>query len=358
MKKVGIIGIPSIALALVAWLVAGRGQPASAEDSTPVEARTATAERTSLGATVLATGVIRPQVGAQVAVGSRVSGVLRRLLVTVGDHVVQGELLAELDPTEFEARREQAEASLETAEVERDFARQQFERARGLIEGQVITQTEFDDAERAFRSSEARVREAQANVRSAGIQLEYTRIRAPISGVVATVSTQVGETVAASFAAPTFVTIVDLDRLEVWAYVDETDIGRVETGQTATFTVDTYPSTDFEGVVTAIRPQAEVQNNVVNYVTVLEIGEAGEHVLRPEMTTTVNIQLDAGGDVLAVPNGAVRRDDGGSHVLLPSAEGPVRRNVRTGARGRTHTEITEGLEEGDVVLVADNTETR
>ena len=79
--------------------------------------------------------------------------------------------------------------------------------------------------------------------------------------MVASVSTQVGETVAASFAAPTLVTIIDLARLEVWAYVDETDIGRVEVAQQATFTVDTYPSTDFSGVVTAIRPAAEIQNN-------------------------------------------------------------------------------------------------
>jgi macrolide-specific efflux system membrane fusion protein len=309
----------------------------------------------SIGSTVLSTGVIRPQVGAEVAVGSRVSGVLRRQYVTIGDRVESGQLLAELDHTEFEARREQAEARLETARVERDFAQQQYGRAQGLIRGEVITQTEFEDAERLFRASDARVREGEATVRAAQIQLGYTQIRAPISGVVASVSTQVGETVAASFAAPTFVTIIDLDRLEVWAYVDETDIGRVEVGQRGTFTVDTYGATEFEAVVTAIQPQAEIQNNVVNYITVLEIGEAGDFVLRPEMTTTVNISLRGRDDVVAVPHAAIRRDDQGTHVLVHSGDATTRRGIRTGIRGRTHTEVLEGLEAGESVVLDEAT---
>jgi macrolide-specific efflux system membrane fusion protein len=237
--------------------------------------------------------------------------------------------------------------------VDRDFTRQQFGRAEGLIRERVIAQTEFDDAERLLRTSEARLRETEATLRSAEIQLGYTKIRAPISGVVASVSTQVGETVAASFAAPTFLTIIDLERLEVWAYVDETDIGRVEVDQQAVFTVDTYPSTEFSGVVTAIRPAAEIQNNVVNYITVLEIGDIGDRVLRPEMTTTVNIHLEGRGSALAVPNDAVKSDDGGAYVLIRAPEGSIRKGIRTGYRGRTHTEVVEGLEEGDVVLLGD-----
>jgi macrolide-specific efflux system membrane fusion protein len=325
--------------------------PSAADAGATPATRLARVERMDIGTTVLATGVIRPQVGAQVAVGSRVSGVLRRLHVTVGDRIESGQLLAELDPTEFEARIEQAHAALETAAVERDFARIQFERAEELIRAQVIAQTEHDDARRALMASEARVREAEATVRSAEIQLGHTRIRAPISGVVASVSTQVGETVAASFAAPTFVTIIDLDRLEVWAYVDETDIGRVEVGQRGTFTVDTYGATEFDAVVTAIQPQAEIQNNVVNYITVLEIGRSDGHVLRPEMTTTVNIALGQREGVVAVPNEAIRRDEGGAYVLVPAGDAAARRGVRTGVRGRTHTEVLDGLEAGDTVVL-------
>ncbi|MDH3734217.1 MAG: efflux RND transporter periplasmic adaptor subunit, partial [Gemmatimonadota bacterium] len=257
MKKIGLLSILTILLAASVWVIVDGRTVRTADAGAPAARQTAAAELRTIGSTVLATGVVRPQVGAEVAVGSRVSGVLRRLYVTVGDRVRQGDLLAELDPTEFEARREQAAASLETARIEHGFARQQFERAQGLLEGQVIAQTEYDEAERAFKTAGARVREAEASLRSSEIQVDFTKIRAPIAGVVASVTTQVGETVAASFAAPTFVTIIDLDRLEVWAYVDETDIGRIEVGQDATFTVDTYLGTDFEGVVTAIQPQAE-----------------------------------------------------------------------------------------------------
>jgi macrolide-specific efflux system membrane fusion protein len=352
MKKIGVLAFSLALVALAAWLAVDRGLARSAE-TTALDLPTAAVGRMEIGSTVLATGVIRPQVGAEVAVGSRVSGVLQRLHVTVGDRVRQGQMLAELDPTEFEARHQQALASLETARVDRDFARQQFGRAEGLIRERVIAQTEFDDAERLLRTSEARLRETEATLRSAEIQLGYTKIRAPISGVVASVSTQVGETVAASFAAPTFLTIIDLERLEVWAYVDETDIGRVEVDQQAVFTVDTYPSTEFSGVVTAIRPAAEIQNNVVNYITVLEIGDIGDRVLRPEMTTTVNIHLEGRGSALAVPNDAVKSDDGGAYVLIRAPEGSIRKGIRTGYRGRTHTEVVEGLEEGDVVLLGD-----
>jgi macrolide-specific efflux system membrane fusion protein len=216
---------------------------------------------------------------------------------------------------------------------------------------EVITQAEFDAANLAFQTAAARVRQAEAALESAQIQLGYTRITAPIGGVVASVSTQVGETVAASFASPTFVTIIDLDRLEVWAYVDETDIGRVQVGQRATFTVDTYLDTDFGGTVTAIQPAAVIIDNVVNYVTLIEIGPTNGKILRPEMTTSVNIILEGLDDVLALPNGAVRRDSEGAFAYVPGPTGPERRAIRTGYRGSDFTEVLEGLEEGDVVLV-------
>jgi macrolide-specific efflux system membrane fusion protein len=354
MKRLGILTVTLALLASVVWFISSGGLVRAADAGSGAGVwETAVVERMDIGSTVLATGVIRPQVGAEVAVGSRVSGVLQRLHVTVGEQVRQGTLLAELDPTEFEARYQQALAQLETARVERDFATQQYERAQDLMREQVIAQTEFDEAERAFRATTAREREADANLSGARIQLDYTKIRAPISGVVATVTTQVGETVAASFAAPTFVTIIDLDRLEVWAYVDETDIGRVEVGQTATFTVDTYPSTDFDGLITAIRPQAEIQDNVVNYVTVLEIGNRQGRTLRPEMTTTVNIVLEGRTQVLAIPNGAVRRNADGAYALVADGSGSLRTSIETGFRGRSYTEVTRGLEEGTTVIIGD-----
>lgn len=352
MKKIGITVLAVGVAAAAFWFLGGRGSVSERAATNGGSAyRTATLSRRSVGSTVLATGVIRPQVGAEVQVGSRVSGILLELHANIGDRVEAGQLLAVLDPTEFQARGDQATAQLEAAEAEHAFAQVEFDRARQMLDSELIAQAEFDGAQRAFTMAAAQVRQLEATLKTAEIQLGYTRIHAPIGGVVAGVSTQVGETVAASFAAPTFVTIIDLDRLEVWAYVDETDIGRVEVGQGATFTVDTYTDTEFAGEVSAIQPKAEIIDNVVNYVTLLDIGDRQEKTLRPEMTTTVNIVIDGRDDVVAIPNGAIRRDADGQYAFLAGPDGPVRAAIRTGYRGSSYTEVLEGLDAGDTVVL-------
>lgn len=302
-----------------------------------------------LAATVLATGVVRPQVGAQVAVGSRISGVLRKLHVTVGDRVEAGELLAELDPQEATTSVARSEAALAIATAERAFAEREFERARLLNAREFVPASEHSAAQRLLESNGAREREATAALDAARVQLDYTRIRAPIGGVVGTVSTQEGETVAASLAAPTFLTIVDLARLEVWAYVDETDVGLVRAGQKVAFTVSTYPDAEFKGRVVAVRPSAEVIDNVVTYVTRISIDDRQGLLLRPEMTATIRIEREGRGSALAVPNGALRRDADGTYVLLSTNAGAERRAVRVGFRGSEHSEILSGLVAGDRV---------
>ncbi len=310
------------------------------------------ARERDLSSFVLATGIVRPQVGAEVEVGSRASGILSELHCDVGTHVKAGDLLAELDPTEFEAVRKQAAASLENARAERDYAETSYKRKKDLGE-KLVPGEEMDLSLRAYRVASANLIGAEATLESAQIKLGFTRIVSPIPGVVASVSTQVGETVAASFSAPTFVTIIDLDRLEVWAYVDETDIGRVEVGSRATFTVDTYANTEFVGRVAAIYPKAEVRDNVVNYVVIIEIVEDGGKVLRPEMTATTKIALEEGGKVLCVPNAAIRTDPEGSYVMLQEAGGdPIRRAVTLGVRGRGFTQVVDGLATKQRVLMA------
>lgn len=332
-----------------ALFVARDGGPAGGDGEPGV--RTVEASRRDLRGTVLATGVVRPMVGAEVRVGSRVSGMLEYLYVTVGDRVRQGQLLARLDTAELAARVRQSEAALENARAELTYARREYARALDLRAKGLIPESEMAAGERRRAVTASQVRRAEADLEAAKIQLSYTRIRAPIGGVVAEVATQVGETVAASFSSPTFVTIIDLDRLEVWAYVDETDIGRVREGQGAVFTVDTYSDTEFEGEVTAIRPMAEIQDAVVNYVTVIEIADGHGKVLRPEMTTTVNIILESREDVIAIPNGAVRRDRDGHYAFVMQGGSPVRRSIRVGYRDREYTEVVQGLDEGESVIV-------
>src|SRR5258705_1869629 len=159
---------------------------------------------------VKATGVTKPMIGAEVRVGSRVSGVVRRLFVRIGDRVEKGQLLAELDDRDLAARYREASASVELAQANLDYARADLERKRELRASELLAPSELDVAQRGFAVAEQQVAGARASLQFATAQLGYSRIVAPIAGVVASVSTQEGETVAASFAAPTFLTLVDL----------------------------------------------------------------------------------------------------------------------------------------------------
>jgi HlyD family secretion protein len=317
--------------------------------------------RRDVGRVVKATGVVKPMIGAEVRVGSRVSGVVRRLFVRIGDRVEKGQLLAELDDRELLARRDQAAATLAVSLATLNYAQADLERKRALGSAQLLAPSDLDLARQAHAVAEEQSKAARASLDDATTQLGYTRIVAPIAGVVASVSTQEGETVAASFATPTFVTLLNLARLEVWAYVDETDIGRIQRGLPARFTVDTYGDHEFDGRVTAIYPQAEIRDNVVNYITVVRFDPPGDRILRPEMTTTVRIALERREHVLALPLRAIRREQGRTFVLCrrrtDQGDRIERRTIATGARDDSYTEIVDGLREGDEVLVGEVSET-
>ncbi len=306
-------------------------------------------DRGTLDRTVTATGVIRPVVGAEIVVGSRVSGRVERLPVQVGDAVEAGDLLAQLDASVLDAEIDQATAELAVAQAERDEARGDFQRAQQLADEGIVPKRELEQAQRALTVAEARVKKRQAQLASAEIQRGYTRIVAPIRGVIAEVTTREGETVAASFASPEFVTIIDLDQLEVRAFVDETDIGRVRVGQVAAFTVDTYPQRNFAATVTAIEPKAELQNSVVNYVIVLTFETDSDVVLRPEMTARLRIELERRDDVLTVPRKALHRRDGRQFVTVQRAGEWIEQEVTSGWRTDQAVEIVTGLDEGDLL---------
>jgi RND family efflux transporter MFP subunit len=204
--------------------------------------------------------------------------------------------------------------------------------------------------------AEAQVQQARATLRMAEANLGYATITAPMSGVVASVSTQQGETVTSGSAAaqaPTFVTIIDLARLQVDAYVDETDIGKVRVGQEAIFSVDAFPDKEFGGKVTAIYPKALIQQNVVTYDVVIAIDNR-QGLLRPDMTANTTITVARRENVLAVPNQAVRREDGDRVVFAQAGDRLVRRPVKTGWKDKTYTEVLSGLKEGERVVVGDS----
>jgi len=323
------------------------------ENDNQSSSRTVSVVRRDIGSSVLATGIVKPLVGAEVKVGSRVSGVVKHLRAQIGDLVESGQIIAELDASEFKAKLDQNMAALEKAEAELEYARINLERQRSLLKEDFTSLQEVDLAENANRIALAQVEQAKANVELARVQLGYTSIYAPISGVIASISTQEGETVAASLAAPTFVNLIDLKRLEVQAFVDETDIGRIRKGLETAFTVDTYPDTDFLGTVTAIYPKAVIQDNVVNYIVTIGITDVEDKILRPEMTASVTILLETRKNVLSVPTSAITRERGERFVTVLEDGSPVRRKIKIGWKADGYTEITSGLKEGEKVIVSE-----
>ena len=309
--------------------------------------------RRDVGTQAKATGIIKPMIGAEVNVGSSVSGVVTRLFVQIGDHVDKGQPLAEVDSRALKARRDADAAALQVAQANLDYANVDLHRKLQLSAAQIISRSELDLAEKSFAVSEQQRDQAKATLADSTTQLGFTQIVAPIAGVVSTVTTQEGETVAASFAAPTFVTLLDLSKLEVWAYVDETDIGHIRIGQQARFTVDTYGDHEFRGTVTSIHPKAEIRDNVVDYVVVVRFSPPHNYVLRPEMTTTVIVDLERHANVLALPIRAVRREGNRAFVLCRNNGKSEPRPISTGMRDDSYWEIAGGLHEGDEVLIGD-----
>jgi RND family efflux transporter MFP subunit len=338
----------TIAIAAVSFARSRRSEPDDA--AIPGTFRVV---RRDVGRVVKATGVIRPAIGAEVRVGSRVSGIVERLRVRVGDRVRAGDVLAELDPRELNARRDDAAAALNAAVANFAYASAELARKRELAAERLIAPSELDLATRAEEVARREQERARANLTFSETQLTYARIVAPISGVVSSVATQEGETVAASLAAPTFLTLLDLNRLEVRAYVDETDIGRIKPSQRATFTVDTYGEQTFDGRVETIYPQAEIRDNVVNYVAVIRFPPSRDHVLRPEMTASVRLPLDVKTQVLAVPIRMLKQEDGRPFVMVREGQQAARRDVTLGVRDDLYCEIVDGLREGDEVTSGD-----
>jgi RND family efflux transporter MFP subunit len=301
---------------------------------------------------VTATGVIKPQVGSEVKVGAQVSGIVKDLYVEIGSKVVRNQLLAVIDAGAYQAKTDETAAQIENASTEKKYAELDFQRYKNLYNKNAVTRQEFEAASRKYDLACAGFNQAKANFDYAKLQLDYTKIFSPINGVVSSVATQEGETVAANFTSPTFVTIINLDRLELWAYVDEADIGKVAKGQKVTFFVDTYSGQSFEGVVKTIHPDAEIQNNVVNYIVVVTIKNLERFTLRPQMDATASLYTQCKKDVLVVPKKSVQFDESGKKFVTLLINGnPTKRFVTTGISDEKNYEVTSGLMPGDKVIL-------
>src|SRR6516162_9278748 len=216
------------------------------------------AEQRRIGAIVNATGVVRLRVGSEVRVGSQLSGIVRKLNVTVGSHVESGDVIAEIDDRTIQARLADSEAQAELDRTSMERTRVNYERTRVLASKRVVSAQEEEDQRLALDEAKAKYQKALRDCDLVRVDLNYVKIQAPISGTIASISTQEGETVAASFATPTFVTIIGDRALQLVAVVDENDIAAVLANNAATFTVDALPAREISGVVQSIAPKATI----------------------------------------------------------------------------------------------------
>ncbi len=386
----------TLAASAGAWWKFGPGHDPA--NSAPATARVV---RRDLSSTVLATGAVKPQVGAEVRVGARMSGKVERLYANIGDVVKKGQVIAEIEKADLAAKVHQREAELRLAEArlsaikalrpreiekaqaevaqwqasvvlyEKDLARQEELLKQDFTSQQAcdraceqlaVSRAKLAAARQALelaragyqedmKQATAEIERAKAALADAKVQLSYATITASIDGVIASVATQEGETVAAGLNAPTFVTIIDLDRLQVDTFVDEVDIGKVQVDQEAMFTVDTFPDREFKGRVSAIYPKAVIQENVVNYDVVVTITSDYKNLLRPEMTTIVTIFLETRPNVLTVPSRALQRQRGRNVIYVQTPDGPQTREVKVGRREGQWVEILDGVTEGQAVFL-------
>ena len=325
-----------------------------------VQYRTGKIERGPLTSAVAATGAVSPVT--QVTVGTQVSGQIKDLFVDFNSEVKAGQLIAVIDPETFEYRVRSAMADVEaaravvltaqanvvaaraqvsSAQTNLAEARRTHERNLMLVSKQFIAQSTADQsnalvntsgeavktAEAQLGVAEAQVRSAQANVAQreatlaqARVDLARTRITSPVSGIVIKRAIEKGQTVAASLQAPElFIIAQNLRDMQVEAAIDEADVGRIRSGQKATFTVDAFPGQTFEGTIGQVRKAATNVANVVTYVAVVNFSNTDGRLL-PGMTANVRVVTDTRESALKVPNSALRVRIAG---VEPAAEAPA-----------------------------------
>ena len=346
MKKwlIGIVVLLVAAGGFAWWRSAHRAKPLKIIQTEPVT-------RGTVRKVLEETGIIKSQVGAIVKIGARATGTVDKMLVKVGDRVKKGELVARIDNRELRAQLSEAEAAFassraELARVEKvyplqiaeaqanlaaaqsqaDYLAANAKRLEQLLSEGFVSRDEAENAREKAAAQKAQataaqatvarlqgefaetrkkaalaVDQARANADSLRIRISYTTIFSPLDGVVSQVTAQEGETIVAGLQVANLITVLDTSRLEMWVYVDETDVGQVKPGQPVEFRVDAYPDKTFDGTIKTIYPEPEIRDNIVYYQALVGISAAQAELLRPEMTTQVQIVVAAEGGRSADP---------------------------------------------------------
>jgi HlyD family secretion protein len=362
----------------------------------PLHYETAAVTRGELTQVVTASGQLNPLV--KVDVGSQISGIIQKLVVDFNASVTAGQVIAQLDAATYEANLIQAQGNLANAKAAAELAQLNAERAKTLQTEKLNAKAEYEKAVADLHQAEAAVKVNEGSLIKAQVDLARCTIYAPIDGIVISRNVNVGQTVAASLSAPTlFVIANDLAKMQIEADVAEADIGLVGPGQEVEFTVDAFPGQTFHGKVTQVRYAPKADQNVVTYVTIIDVTNPNLK-LKPGMTANVSVIVTHRDNVLKIPNAALRfrpprnvemakprTNDAGVaeaptksemksesdkksesakvkkdkkdkrksertiYVLRGSELQPVK--LKLGITDGRETELVEGLQEGDAVIV-------
>jgi HlyD family secretion protein len=344
-----------------------------------VEYTTVPVTRGAVTRTVTATGTVNPEL--TIIVGTYVSGVIQELYCDYNTQVKKGQVCAKIDPRPYKSVVDQNKANLAVAkaQLEKDLAnlnytKLAFDRAARLVQTNAISQDAYDNAKSAYEQAraqilfdEATIQQRQAALDAAEVNLDYTEIVSPVDGTVVSRNVTMGQTVAASFQTPTlFLIASDLTKMVADTNVSEGDIGDVKIGNKVTFSVDAFPKRTFEGTVSQVRQSPQTVQNVVTYDVVVSVNNA-DLTLKPGMTAATRIVIDQRGDVIRVPNQALRytplglgeRGETAQAQVWVLREGrPTSVPVVAGLDDDTYTEIVSGdVKPGDRVITAEKSKT-
>jgi HlyD family secretion protein len=334
---------------------------------------TVPAARGAITRTVTATGTVNPVL--TIIVGSYVSGVIQQLFCDYNTTVKAGQVCAKIDPRPYQmvVNQDTAFLNVAKAQLEKDkanlvYAKLNDGRNRWLVAHDSTSQDAADIAKNAYDQAlaqigldQATIAQRQAELEAAQVNLGYTDIASPVDGTVVSRNVTQGQTVAASFQTPTlFLIATDLTKMQVDTNVSESDIGGIKEGDKASFTVDAAPRRVFSGTVTQLRQSPQTVQNVVTFDAVVSV-DNHDLILKPGMTASTRIIADQRGDVMRVPNQALRYAPGGvapggdqNRVWVLRDGHPVQVQVTTGLDDETFTEIVTGdLHPGDQVITGE-----
>jgi HlyD family secretion protein len=353
-------------------------------------------EKGDLAKSVVATGKIEPIT--KVEIKSKASGIVKKLYVDYGDRVKKGQVLADLDKEEIEARVDQARAQLEAstaslngtrADLQRakvdaegpdvPLLKRAYDRAEGMAKDGVVSASALDDAQKNYElalnkqnvakaqlqvlqakigQAQAQVAQDRANLKQLEEQLGYTTIESPIDGIVLSRDVEVGDAVSSILVLGSSATLVmtlgDTSEVYVKGKVDESDIGKVYMSQPARIKVESFKDKTFTGKVTKISPMGVEKDNVTTFEVRVSINNP-EGVLKANMTANAEIILDEHKNVLQIPEGSIIYDkDKKASVEVPDPkgkEGKRKLAVNIGISNGAKTELLSGLKEGDQVVL-------